>query len=441
MTGCATVSNVKINGKDAYLKELQYNQGQVLVVGDYLYYGNGYSLSSEEGFDYDKATKTGFMSRLNTTKDFTFGDKVSDVKKPYSTPKQVEKVNDKKLVGFQNQDMYALGGYIYFASANTHKTSDMKNDYSQVSLFRMKYNGDGLKELVKNTAFKQGEGSTITIQKGSDNNYYYIIVEPAGNNKFTIKTIKIGDKVGKLKTIAKDVTSYAISDDNSKDKNIIFTTASEDNSDLTIVKTINFANGKEEILDNGIAGTTVKLLDRAGDIVVYSFTQKAITEVYYKDLINSDNYFNAPLSERFYNATSITELQVAGEGYVFKTSDGALMYKKLDSKSERLMTSEEFSDILFIENDYIYTSSSKSIKRISTIDREVETILSLEEKELISGQCGYDGTYIYYYSQLVDVEDIEDSNDSEKEEETLDENYYMFRTDKFGNIQLVGKRK
>ena len=47
LTGCATVSNVKINGKDAYFENIQYNQGQVVVVGDYVYFGNGFTSSSE----------------------------------------------------------------------------------------------------------------------------------------------------------------------------------------------------------------------------------------------------------------------------------------------------------------------------------------------------------------------------------------------------------
>ncbi len=443
MVGCATVSNVKINGKDAYYKDLQYNKGQVLVVGDYLYFGNGYTASSGEGFDYNGATKTGYMSRLNLSLDLTFDEKVSDVLKPYSTPKQIEKVNDKKLVGFQKQDMYALGGYIYFASANTHKTSDMKNDYTQVSLFRMKYNGDGLKELVKNSAFKQGEGSAITIQKGSDNNYYYIIVEPADGNTFTIKTIKIGDKIGKLKTIAKDVKSYAIADENSVQKNIIYTVSSEQAQETTAVKSVDFASGEVTDLDNGNAGKTVNFVGRAGDVVFYAYQQpNSETEVYYKDLASSDSYFNAPLSERFYTSSSISDVQKAGDGYIFKTSEGALIFKQLSSKNQRLMDSSDFTDILFVENDYVYTSSSKTIKRISTIDQNIETILTLSEKEIISGQCGYDGEFIYYFSQIADVEDIEnpENNENEQEKET-DENYYMFRVDKNGNSQLIGKSK
>ncbi len=436
MTGCATVSNVKINGKDANFKELQHNQGQVLVVGDYLYYGNGYTSSSDSDFDYNDAKSTGYLSRINLTKDFTFSDKVTDEEKNNSSPKQIEKVNDKKLIGYQHQDMFALGEYIYFTSANTHKTNEMQNDYTQVSLFRMKFNGDGLKELVKNSAFKQGDGCTITTAKGSDNNYYYIIVEPGDNSTFTIKALKIGNKIGKIKTIAKDVTSYAIADQSSTERNIIYTTNSEQAQSTSAVKSVDFASGKVEDLDSGVTNSTIAFLGRVGDVVFYSYTYRAVQEVYYKNIKNGADYFNPASSNKFYNATTISNIKGAGDGYIFKTSDGALIYKELTSKSQSLMESEEFSDILFVENDYVYTSSSNSIKRISVIDQTIETIISLEnENQIISGECGYDGQYIYYYSQL-DKTEWEDEDGKNH----VDEHYYMYRTDKNGNRQLIGKR-
>ena len=58
---------------------------------------------------------------------------------------------------------------------------------------------------------------------------------------------------------------------------------------------------------------------------------------------------------------------------------------------------------------------------------------------IISGQCGYTGDYIYFYAQLEEIED--DENTDEDEEEEVDTNYYMYRTDKQGNYQLVGQTK
>ena len=434
MTGCATVSDVKI--KPENYSKLIYSGGQVLVVENYLYFGNGYTDSSASDFNYDNAKKTGYLARLDLSKPLAFDDKVKDEEKSNSSPKNIEKVNGDKLFGYPCQDMYALGDYIYFTSANTHKTTELENDYTRVSLFRVKYNGDGFKELVKNSAFKQGEGSTITIRKADNNNYYYIIVEPSDNDTFTIKTLKIGNNLGKLTTIAKDVTSYAICDDDSVNKNIIFTVKSEQAQSTSAVKEVNIATGKVSDLDNGVTGSNVNLLGRVGDVVFYAYKnpQDKTEEVYYKNISNGESYFNPALSRRFYTATSISDIRKAGDGYAFKTSGGALMFKTLDTSTSLLMTNEDFTDILFVDKDYIYTSSTSSIKRISTIDKSIETILSLEDKEIVSGQCGYDGNYIYYYTKV-------DQPESEKDEEKeADENLYMFRTDKFGNTQLIGKK-
>lgn len=114
------------------------------------------------------------------------------------------------------------------------------------------------------------------------------------------------------------------------------------------------------------------------------------------------------------------------------------MYKELNASSTLLLTSEQYSDILFIEDDQIYVSNSSTIKRINTVNKEIETILSLEEgKELVSGQCGYDGEYIYFYSKIVYPE-IDDMDEDDKPKE--DGRYYMFRTDMQGNTQLIGRK-
>ena len=79
----------------------------------------------------------------------------------------------------------------------------------------------------------------------------------------------------------------------------------------------------------------------------------------------------------------------------------------------------------------MYISNSTTIKRVSTIDQEVETIV--EVTDMVSGQCGYADGYIYFYSKLGELE-LDD-----EEEKTTDDNYYMYRTDLTGNIQLIGQ--
>ena len=432
LTGCATVSDVKLDGKKVNYTDAQYSQGQVIKVGDYIYFGNGYTASDSKDFSYSQAKKSGYLSRINTANDFSYSSDVKDENKDHTTPEGVEKVNGDKLIGFQYQDMYALGEYIYFTSANTHKTSAMENDYDQVSLFRIKYNGDDFKELVKDTAFKTGEGSQITLQKGSDGNYYFLIAEPTDESTFTIKSLKVGNEIGKIETLVENAKSYVFADDLSSVKNIVYTVDSGKQQTTTAIKSIDFATGDEEPIDNGEAGSETKLLDRVGDQIFYSYTMDSVTEVYHINATSSNGY--APNSNKyFYPATTISNVHKAGEGYVFTTESGALIYNDFDSTKDPILlaSKEDFSDILFTENDYVYISNSTSIKRISTIDKTLETIV--EVTDMVSGQCGYADGYIYFYSKLGEIETEED------EETSTDENYYMYRTDLQGNFQLVGK--
>lgn len=432
LTGCATVSDVKVNGRKVNYKTAQYYQGQVVKVGDYVYFGNGYTASDSSNFSYKKAKKSGYLSRLNVEKDFGFASSVKDENKKHTTPKGVEKVNDDKLIGFQYQTMYALGEYIYFTSANTHKTSGLENDYSQVSIFRIKYNGDDFKELIKDSAFKTGEGSAITLQKGSDDNYYFLIAEPTDESTFTIKRVKVGDKIGKLETIVKNAKSYVLADDTSSLKNIVFTVDSGKEQTTTTIKSIDFATREESIIDNGEAGSETKLLDRVGDQIFYSYTMDSITEIYHINANSSNGY--APNSNKyFYPATKISNVQKAAGGFVFMTESGALMYNDFDVTKDPVLlaTSEDYSDILFTENDYVYISNSTSIKRVSVIDKEVETIVEVED--MVSGQCGFVDGYIYFYAKRGELEL------DEGEEAKTDDRYYMYRTDLEGRLQLIGK--
>lgn len=445
LTGCATVSNVvDKNGKAIYLDEIQYNQGHVVEVGDYLYYGNGYSATTSDEFNYKNSAKYGYLARLNTSEDLKFDDDVDLEYINSTSPNGVDKVND-KLIGYQSQDMFALGSYIYFTSANTHKTSSLENDYTQVSLFRVKFNGDGFKELG---TYKHDENSIITVQKGSDNNYYYIITEPAEESTYNIFSIKIGDSLGEEKQLNKyekdgeevvdAIETVAIADENSSIKNIIYTVTSDSTEiDTDAVKAVDFATGEVKTLDNGVAGATISLEGREGDVVFYAYTYKAITEIYFKDLVNSDNYYNPTASNKFYNATEIKNIDSVGNGYVFvSASSSSLIYNDLDTTSdgELLLTTSEYTDILFTDGDYVYYSNATSIGRISVVDKIKETIVTMTD--IVSGVCGYTGDYIYFYAKL---EEVKESEETESEESKEDTNYYMYRTDKLGNYQLVGQ--
>ena len=445
MVGCATVSDVFDKyGNPIYFKEVEYFQGQVAQIGDYIYYGNGYTASDGEDFNYETAASTGYLARLDVSGRLTYDEDVDSAEWKNTSPLNIQTVLNNKLIGYQNQNMFALGYYLYFTSANTHRTSSLENDYTQVSLFRIKFNGDGLEEL---DTFRHDENSFITVQKGSDDNYYYVIKAPTADSTYNLYSIKIGSSIGETTTLVEDVESAVVSDENSSSKNIIFT----QNSETTLIETdsvkaVDFATGDVTTLDSGVVGTTVTLLGREGDIVFYAYTYDG-TEIYIKDLANSDNYFYPTSANRFHSAKTISNIESVANGYVF-LSNGSLMYKTLNltRDAQQILSSESFTDILFVDGDYVYYSNSTSIGRVNVVDvlngnqNANQTLVTMTS--IISGQCGYTGDYIYFYAQL-EVEEDSDSESSSDEETETDSNYYMFRVDKSGDgqYQLVGKTK
>ena len=433
-TGCATVGNVKDeNGKSIYFEEAISFGGHVAEIGDYLYYGNGYVATSDDEFDYKEASKVAYLSRIDLSENLTFGEDVKGVNIPHTSPNEIEAVTKGKLVGYENQDMHLLGEYLYFTSANVHKTDTMENDYSQVSLFRVKFNGDGLEEIA---TFKNDSKSVITLQKGSDGEYYFVACVPAEED-YNIYSVKVGKSVGKVKTLAEKVTSFAVADETSSQRNVIYTVDAEKTQTTISVKAVDFASGEETTLDSGVSGSSTTLIARIGDRVVYSYKNPENTaeEIFSKE-INSTNTNFSP-TEKFYNATSLALVEKAYQGFIVKTTGGALVYKTLDGTEENLLDSSKYSDYLFTIGDFAYVSNATGIQRVSLVDYSVETVV--KDVKMISGECGYADGYVYFYAQLGELE-LDEEESEENEESEKDENYYMYRSDMLGNIQLIGKR-
>lgn len=427
-SGCATVSAVKDSlGQAISFNSPVYFGGQVAEVGDYIYYGNAYVATTSEGFKYSSAAKVAYLSRIENKNSFTFDEDVKNANIIYTTPQEVEKVKGKKLVGYENQNMYAYGQHLYFTSANVHKTRGMENDYSQISLFRIKFDGSGLKEIA---TFKSDASSDIKLVQGSDGQYYFVAVAPK-DDAYAIYSVKVGKSVGKAEMLVDKVTSAVIADENSSQRNVIYTVDAEKDNKTTSMKAVDFATGEITDLDDGVAGSETKLISRVGDRVFYSYTnpENKIKEVYSR-VINHVNTSFSP-TQKFYDAESISDVEEAGEGFIFKTDSGALVFKTLNGVQKLLLASADYSDRLFVKNDFVYVSTDSSIKRVSVVDYAVETIVS--GVEMISGKAGYSEGYLYFYAKLGTLEL------NEGEEATEDGNYYMYRSDMLGNIQLIGK--
>ena len=432
LTGCGSLAMIKdTNGNDAFFAEPVYFQGQVAQVEDYLFYGSSFADVTADGFNYKSAAKNGYLSRINLA-NLDFDDNVDSQNYKHSTPNGSEKVAG-KLASYTNQEMFAYGQYLYFTSANVHKTSDMENDYSRISLFRVKFNGKDLKEI---DTFTYDEESSLSLQKGSDGNYYFVIVCPSEiaadeDKTYDISSIKIGNKIGKTEILAEKVNSAVVADENSTQKTVVYTVDSKEDRTSTVVNSVDFATGDIEELDRGTLSASATLLGREGDIVFYSYSYNKINQVYYKD-VTVEGTFYPSTSQKFYDATSISNIIKVNDGYAF-TSDtsNALMYKTIDgSDATLLVEGTAFKDVLFADGDYVYISNESSIMRKSVRDGEVETLV--KDMTIKSGECGYADGYIYFYAQRGKL--VLEEGEEQKE----DTNYYLYQVDKEGNVQLIG---
>ncbi len=425
-TGCATVSNIS-NDKP---NELIFNGGQIAQVGDYLYYANGYTAvgSADKDFAYDKSAGVSYLNRINLTNGFG---------KPLDPQKNTEKVNS-KVVGYENQYMFVLGDFVYFTSANTHKTSSLENAYNLVSFFRCRLNGDNMEEIFTSNTFDSSK-SQFRVLKGSDEKYYFIVFDGK-----ELSSIRLGDSLGGREVIATEVQSLTMPDekDNYTVKEILYTVkkAEEDTSTSSEVEaySVDYATGEKKKAT--LAGTTTTFVGRQGDIVFYTnSTTAGAYQTYYKDLTKSSLVFSGDQTEVFYDTASIKNIKAISKndplyaGYVFiGGNSNSVMYKNMvtGSTAEKLLDKESYSDILFVDGDHVYYSTSTGIYRVSVKNRELETIV--EMKDIVSGKCSYSNDYIYFYAKLE-----EDKNDETKYEE--DTNYYMYRVhnDGTGGYQII----
>lgn len=446
LTGCATVGNIK----NTY-NEVIYNGNSAVMVGNHLYYGNGFADIGEfsSDGDYKANINKSFLARLDT--------KNLKAKNEDFSPKNVENVSS-EVVGYKNTFMFVLGQQIYYATPNRQKVStggETKNDYSYTCIYTSKLNGDSKKKLYTTTA----EISKIEVLK-TEGTYYIVML--AGD-----KLIKINLSNNKSQVIAEGVSSVALPKTFQKDKigstlnwngEIYFTTAlkveSGSGRNGNILNKIKLSGGKAEEIYN--QGTTLSLIGREKDVVF--FTEKTgsfETETYVADFSNSTN-FN---KEKFQSSSSISDIKLIsakteeGErdlGYVYSVGSN-VGFKILGGKSGVVSfqnQGEELSSfkILFVTGRTIYLSTTTGIYRaeLSNVFNGISTTVNVETvvtmKAIYDGSFyAFDGSYIYYFAQLEEVE-IDENEEEDKEPET-DENYYLYRAKVGGenSYQLLGQ--
>ncbi len=434
LAGCATVSPIK--NKDT---ELVFNGNSAVMINDsYLYYGNSFAdySSFSNDSDYKNAAKLSYLARLEA------GAILSAKDGDYS-PKGVNRVSSDVVV-HEKSFMFALGDYIYYLSPNRKKFENeegkLVQQYGYSTLFRSKLNGDKRKELFTTSA----EVTQIEVLK-YDNKYYLVMLAGSDLIRF-----ELGSKV-KRQTLATDVTSVALPETYQKNKvgstldwngNIYYTKAlkDEDNSSVsgTSIKKLSIAGGEETEVGGG-QGQTIALVGRKGDVVFYTYNEET-----YKNDTNENRRFSTNSSDRFSSSAVSNMYQVYNDnvlGYIY-TANSSTVYQTTAGVTGTLTLNYEntsVSDykILFVTGRTIYLSTTNAIYTADVSEvfagngsvANCKALVKMADGSIYSGnRYAFDGTYLYYYAKLQEVEKENEDESDESEEEVVDEHYYMYRT-------------
>ena len=360
------------------------NGGSVVMVGDYVYYANtfvDYS-SLESGDNTEKTTEHNAMYRLKTDdKGFVTRDDDGEIQ-------NVEKVYA-KIAGFNMSNMFVVGNYLYFTSPNVHKDNSGSTKFDLTTLFRVKLNGTGLKEIYT-TQTSQGKFFLVTEQ-----NPYLLIFDDSKIIKIEIKDNLSGKEVlieDVLDTVFPTTYSdidyiYYTKDISEEDKNVGLSGNYLYKLDLSTTQSVNVGKPSRE---------TVTLVAYENNVL------------YYKKLVDGEALY---YSNEFVGGFEATEQQLTVVGEVdgtdsiseFTPINNEHCVYKYDSKimldtDTNPLVSEDGATIELVYSDYIYYTTANGLYRINYKSREVQTVALV--KDIQTGSCDIAGEYCYFYAKV-----------------------------------------
>ena len=441
LTGCGGVANIENQKKD----EVLYQGGQVVSVGDYLFYSNGFasgvdSFGERSETEYNAARQYSYLSRINK-KDFDGN--------LYKNENATDKISD-KIVGYVNSYMFVYGDYIYYATPNMHTTGENKHVWKYVSIFRCKLDGSDSKEIYTTKTY---DSSTAEIKAVKYDGQAYLLIFDGTN----LVKINVGNSLAKTITEVPGVTGVAMPKEGEEfNGNIYYTTSRGDGQNGNVLKKFNLKSGESVVVAKE-NNKEITLVGRVKDMVFYTVKDyenpNKKTETFAIDVVKSESFLTA-LTEKIFYSANIDNIQAIAKdnnlysGYVFTTTPSSKeevrYYNSYKAKNnplynaELLVTGDEgYSDTVVIDGLNFYYSDANGIKKKNIIDFEAEEIVS--GYTINAGYFGYD--YSYIDDQISRVSTIYFFAKEVKENDETGDNYYLYGVDlqSQNKISLYGK--
>lgn len=370
------------------------NGGFVVGAGNYVYFANAYKSYSSltSASDNDGANVAQYSMkrmRLEENVDFEGNPMWLKLSKDEEGAYNYEHVLS-KIAGFETSNMYVVNDYLYFTSPNIHKNNHNEQEFNLTSLFRIKLDGSGLKEILTTTAsnakFYLTENKTLVIYDNSK-----------------IQTINLKQNSTKVETLAEDATNVVFPKVQEQDIAWLYYTANRAEEDFfsgNIIKKVSLKNVEDSKEVYKVAGETVTIVGQDNGTLFYTISGGNKAGLYSNNFSSSSSAVrHRTLTTNITDETDLMYVKTVNSDYdcfVFIDNDNLyiqLMTETGDAQAEKITT--ETTTLHFYNGSYVYYSTPNGIYRYSVIENEHQQISN--ETEFETSAIDYDGRYVYYF--------------------------------------------
>lgn len=390
----------KITVPENYTKVVS-NGGFVVGSGNYAYFANAYKsyqdLNSKSDNDASKNSEFGLKRQE------------IDLEIANRTGLNLKDVDLQNVLGkitaYENSNIYVVEQYLYFTTPNVHKSKTNEYEFNLTTLFRVKLDGTGLKEVYTTK---------------SDNSKFYLT---GGENKKilifddkTIKTVDVEKGSTSTKELVTGVESVVFPHGEEEELAYLYFTSSREENSFSgnILNKVSLATGETSIVFS-VPGETVTILAYDFGRLFFTRTGADLNAGLY-----STNFQGNTIKHR--NATDISNLiyvECENENYnSFVFTYNNKLYSQLvtaeNDMQDYTVLYDKNASAKFSSGSYIYFTASDGIYRISLIDKVVKQLSNISSFK--PDALDFDGRYVYFFAKNTDQ---------------TTENYYLFSADCF----------
>ena len=370
------------------------NGGFVVGAGNYMYFGNAYKSYSEltDG-DNNGNVNQYSLNRLELDRQTHPNSEWFKLQKNEEESYDFKKVAD-KISAYQTSNLYVVNEYLYFTSPNVHKNKLNEHEYNLSSMFRIRLDGTGLKELFTT------ESSDAKFYLTGGENKQLIVFDSK-----TIYSMNVSKNETRLKKLTNDIDVEGLVFPTCEQEltNIYFTTGKTTGFSGNQLYKLNLVTGEASQIKNIISSNeTLTILAYEYGTLFYSKSLR--NKIYSNDFSGDYPTQNEKEHLAYDSNNTITNLTYVKcedeENNCFAFIYNNKLYVQMMSSnniSQAVKLSDKDAKIQMVNNGSIYYSSSDGIYKISVKEKVEKQISNLENFN--AQAVDFDGRYIYFYAK------------------------------------------